>query len=172
MLCRCAVQTLKSCKLLIKSHVPCAHNRWFGQEYSTLANETYTEMKRLEVFSECSSKFVTFDFDASSNDNAVIGEVQRWLARQTGPVLLVLDNVQRQPQLDDVLYDTNMKDRSFVLVTSRRRDLRVSRTLGVLGLYDMPTMGYSDALELFRWHSQDPGTAGVLKTRSLKVTCI
>jgi hypothetical protein len=123
-------------------------------------------MKSMEVFSEDSSKYVTFDIDSASTDNAVIGEVQRWLSRRTGRVLLVLDNVQRQNQLNSILTDRAIHDKSFVLLTSRRRDLRVAESFGV---YDMQTMNDTDALQLLRWHSQGPGSAGVIKTRALKV---
>jgi hypothetical protein len=98
-----------------------------GLGKSTLDNKVYTEMKTMKVFSEDSSKYVTFDLEPQSNDDAVISEVQRWLSCQTGPVLLLLDNVQRQRQLDDILNDTNLEDKSFVLVTSRRRDHSTSR---------------------------------------------
>jgi predicted AAA+ superfamily ATPase len=135
-----------------------------GLGKSTLVNKVYTEMKSMAVFTD--SKYMSFDLDEKSNDNAVIGEVQQWLKKQTGPVLLVLDNVQRQRQLDNILNDANIKQNtgSFVLVTSRRRDL-----VAPSDLYSMPTMKDNDALELFQCHSQGARSSGVLKTRSLKV---
>jgi hypothetical protein len=137
-----------------------------GLGKSTLASKVYTEMKTSGVFSEASSKYVTFDLDEESKDNAVIGEVQRWLARQTGPVLLVLDNAQRQQQVDRIVNDTNITgiDKSFVLVTSRRGDL-----VAPSDQYDMPIMEASDALKLFQWHSQGANSSGVLQTLVLKV---
>jgi hypothetical protein len=135
-----------------------------GLGKSTLVNKVYTEMKSMAVFTN--SKYMSFDLDEKSNDNAFIGEVQRWLQIQTGPVLLVLDNVQRQDQVDRILIDCSINDKSFVLVTSRRQDLEAPSDLY---LYQMPTMDHNDALELFRWHSQRPGTAGVIQTPSLKV---
>jgi cellulose biosynthesis protein BcsQ len=133
-----------------------------GLGKSTLASKVYTEMKEMTVFTD--AKYVTFDLDEQSNDNAVIGEVQRWLESQTGPFLLVLDNVQRQYQRDRILDHPNIIAKSFVLVTSRRRDLIASSDQ-----YDMPIMEDSDALELFRWHSQGVNSSGELKNRSLKV---
>jgi AAA domain len=137
-----------------------------GLGKSTLANQIYTEMKEMEVFSKESSKYVTFDFDSAKKDNDKVGEVQRWLTEQKGPVLLLLDNVQRQHQLESI-YE-NVKDKSFVLITSCKRDLRL---VAPSYLYDMPIMDYSDALNLFQRHLQGPGTAGVSKTRSLQVSC-
>jgi hypothetical protein len=119
-------------------------------------------MKQSDVFSD--SKYLSFDLDVDSNDNAVISEVQQWLKRQTGPVLLVLDNAQRQRQLDCILNDRNMRENSFVLVTSHRRDL-----VAPSDLYVMPTMKDNDALELFRWHSQGASSCGLLKKRFLQV---
>jgi cellulose biosynthesis protein BcsQ len=138
----------------------CAYTGGLGK--STLAYKVYTEMKSMTVFTD--SKYVTFDLDEQSSDNAVILEVQRWLLHPKGPVLLVLDNAQRQQQVDSIINDANIKANSFVLITSRRRDL-----VAPIDLYDMPIMNNSYALELFRWHSQRPGTAGVIKTRVLKV---
>jgi AAA domain len=138
-----------------------------GLGKSTLANQVYTKMKSMEVFSDDSSKYVTFDLDSKSKDNAVVDAVHRWLSYQTGPVLLLLDNVQHQRQLDDILNDTNLEDKSFVLATSRRRDLVAS-----IHLYEMPTMGAADALELFRWYSQGHNSSGVIQTSKLKVCSI
>jgi hypothetical protein len=140
-----------------------------GLGKSTLANKVYTKMKSMGEFSEGSSKYVTFDLYSDSNDNTVIGELHRWLENRTGPILLLLDNVQHQQQLNSILSSKAIVVESFVLITSRKQDLRVSDSFGALGLYGMPTMDYSDALKLFRWHSQGPGTAGVLKMRSLAV---
>jgi hypothetical protein len=137
-----------------------------GLGKSTLANQIYTEMKTMEVFSNDSSKYVTFDLDVDSNDNAVIRAVQQWLKKLRGPVLLVLDNAQRQHQVDSIINDANIKEKSFVLITSRRRDL-----VAPSDLYNMPTMHYNDAVQLFRWHSQGASSVGVIKTRSLKVCC-
>jgi hypothetical protein len=142
----------------------CAHTTG-GLGKSTLANQTYTEMKSMTVFVD--SKYTSFDLDEENTDSAIISEVQRWLERQKGPVLLVLDNAQRQHQVDSILNDANIKDKSFVLITTRRRDL-----VAPLDLYDMPTMTDSDALALFRWHSQGVNSSGVLKTRVLQVCCI
>jgi hypothetical protein len=133
-----------------------------GLGKSTLANKVYTDMKSMTVFGD--SKYVTFDLESESNDNAMIGEVQRWLSRQSGPVLLVLDNAQRQHQVDSIINDANIREKSFVLITSRRRDLVTPSDL-----YSMPSMEDDHALKLFRWHSQRSGTAGVIKTRTLKV---
>jgi cellulose biosynthesis protein BcsQ len=135
-----------------------------GLGKSTLANQVYTEMQKLELFNDGSSRYLAFDLDSDSNDSAVIGELQRWLESQIDPVLLLLDNAQRQYQLDCVLKHPNIIDKSFVLITSRRRDL-----VAPSDLYDMPTMRDNDALELFQWHSQGPDTAGAIKTRALKV---
>jgi hypothetical protein len=133
-----------------------------GWGKSTLATVIYTEMNTMTVFAD--SKHVSFDLDDKSKDKAIIGEVQRWLLRRSAPVLLVLDNVQRQRQVDSIINDANIKAKSFVLITSRRRDLVASTDQ-----YEMPIMDDNDALELFRWHSQRPGTAGVITTRVLKV---
>jgi AAA domain len=130
-----------------------------GLGKSTLVNQVFTEMKSLTVFRD--SKYLSFDLDANSNDDAVIGEVQTWLSSQNGPVLLVLDNAQRQRQLDCILNDTNIKDESFVLLTSSKRGL-----VAASNLYEMPTMKHNDALQLFRWHSQGASSSGVLKNRS------
>jgi hypothetical protein len=162
MQCCRAIQTVKLCKSCLLSFMFVLITGGLGK--STLANNVYTEMKTTGVFSEGSSKYVTFDLDTKSKDNAVIGEVQRWLKNQTGPVLLILDNVQRQRQLDDILNDTNLEDKSFVLVTSRRLDLTAPADL-----YEMPTMDATDALELFRWHSQGSNSSGVIQTSKLKV---
>jgi hypothetical protein len=135
-----------------------------GLGKSTLVNQVFMEMKLTTTFSKDSAKYITFDSESNVSDNAVICEVQRWLARQTGPVLLVSDNVQRQYQLDCILNHPNIIDKSFVLVTSRRRDL-----VAPSDLYDMPPMDSNDALQLFRWHSQGVSSSGVLKNRSLKV---
>jgi hypothetical protein len=118
------------------------------------------------VFDEGSSKYVTFDLESqsTSTDDAIIADVQRWLESRTGPVLLVLDNAQRQQQVNRIINDRNIKDRGFVLVTSRRRDL-----VAPSDLYEMPTMDATDALELFRWHSQGSCSSGVLKTTVLQV---
>jgi hypothetical protein len=132
-----------------------------GLGKSTLAIKAYLEMKEMTVFTD--SKYVTFDLELERNDNAVIGEVQRWLKKQTGPVLLVL--AQRQHQVDSISNDVNSTNKdSLVLITSRRRDL-----VAQSDLYEMLDMADGDALELFRWHSQGAGTAGVIKTHVLKV---
>jgi hypothetical protein len=140
-----------------------------GLGKSTLAYKAYTEMKLMGVFAD--SKCLSFDLNPESDGSAVIGEVQRWLASQQrwlasqqGPVLLLLDDVQHQRQLDDILNDTNLDHRSFVLVTSRRRDL-----VAPSDLYEMPAMDSTDALELFRWHSQGASSSGVLNTSVLQV---
>jgi hypothetical protein len=133
-----------------------------GLGKSTLANQVYTKMKTMRVFTD--SKYVTFDLDEGSKDIAEINEVHRWLSCQTGPVLLLLDNAQRQHQVDSIINEANEKDKSFVLITSRRRDL-----VAPADLYDMPTMADTDALELFRWHSQGSNSSGLLRTRVLKV---
>jgi hypothetical protein len=120
------------------------------------------EMK--EVFTD--SKYLSFDLEVESNDDAAIMKVQTWLKRQTGPVLLVL--AQRQHQVDSISNDVNSTNKdSLVLITSRRRDL-----VAPSDLYEMPIMEDNDALELFRWHSQRPGTgtAGVIMP-ALKVCC-
>jgi hypothetical protein len=159
--CCCAIQTVTLCKLPTEFMFVLITG---GLGKSTLANKVYTEMKTTGVFSEGSSKYVTFDLDTRSKDNAVIIEVQRWLENQTGPVLLLLDNVQHQRQLDDILIDTNLKDKSFVLVTSRRQDL-----VAPTDLYDMPILDSSAAIELFRWHSQGPNSSGMLQNSKLQV---
>jgi hypothetical protein len=123
-------------------------------------------MKTMEEFSKGSSKYVTFDIDSRSSDNAVIGEVQKWLSRQTGPVLLVLDNIQHQYQLDSITNSEIIRDKSFVLITSYRQDL-----VAPSDLYDMPTMEDSDALKLFQWHSQGANSSDALSIPSLKVCC-
>jgi hypothetical protein len=119
-------------------------------------------MKTMEVFTN--SKYMSFDLDEKSKDSVVRGEVQGWLKSQTGPVLLVLDNAQRQLQVDSILIDCSISDNSFILVTSRRRDL-----VDPSDLYDMPTMKDDDALELFQWHSQGANSSGLLKNDSLKL---
>jgi hypothetical protein len=135
-----------------------------GLGKSTLVNKVFTEMKTMAVFAD--SKYVTFGFDSESNDNAVISEVQQWLKRQRGPVLLVLDNAQHQRQLDSILNCSDIKGKGFVMITSRKRDL-----VAPSDLYDMPIMKHDDALKLFRWHSQGASSSGVLKTHVLKVRC-
>jgi hypothetical protein len=133
---------------------------------STLANKVYTEMKTMEVFSKGASEYVTFDLDSDSSNSAKIDEIERWLAHQLGPVLLLLDNVQHQHQVDSIMNDSNIKANSFVLVTSRKQGL-----VSPSDRYDMPPMADSDAFKLFRWHSQGPSSDGALKQGSLKV-CI
>jgi hypothetical protein len=136
-----------------------------GLGKSTLANKVYTEMKSMGVFGEDSSKYVAFDLGGSDrNDDAMVDEVHRWLEKQKGPVLLLLDNAQRQHQVDSIVNDTRIIDQSFVLVTSRRQDL-----VPQADLYEMPTMDAADELELFRWHSQGSSSSGVLKTLVLQV---
>jgi hypothetical protein len=135
-----------------------------GLGKSTLINQVFTEMKQSGVFTD--SKFLSFDLELECNDNDKIFEVQRWLLRRTGPVLLVLDNVQRQRQIDSILDCTDIKEKSYILLTSRRRDL-----VAPSDLYEMPTLRDNDAFELFRWHSQGVSSSGVLKKRSLKVCC-
>jgi hypothetical protein len=129
---------------------------------STSASKVYTDMKSMGVFVD--SKCLSFDLDPKSDGSAVIREVQRWLERQAGPVLLLLDNAQRQHRLNHILYATNIVDKSLVLITSRERNL-----VAESDLYDMPTMADNDALELFRWHSQGPNSSELLKTNKLKV---
>jgi hypothetical protein len=146
--------------------VQVTHHTTGGLGKSTLAKAVYTEMKSMDVFSESSSKCMTFDLDSDRNDNTVIGELRRWVSYQTGPVLLVLDNAQRQHQVDSIVNNTHIKDKSFVLATSRKQDL-----VAPSDLYDMPIMAGNDALELFRWHSQGVNSSGVLSTLSLKVCC-
>ena len=122
-------------------------------------------MKELKVFTD--SKYVSFDLELESDDDAAIMKVQTWLKKQTGPVLLVLDNAQRQHQVDSIINDviTTNKE-SLVLITSRNQLL-----VAPSDLYEMALMDYSDALQLFQWHSQGPGSLGVLQTDSLKVWC-
>jgi hypothetical protein len=133
-----------------------------GLGKSTLAYHVYTEMKNTGTFGKGSSMHVTFAFHSESANNAIIDEVRRWLAGQRGPVLLLLDNAHSHHQVDWILGD--IVDTSFVLITSRIRDLVLPSDL-----YDMPIMNYSDALELFRWHSQGAHSSGLLKTSKLKV---
>jgi hypothetical protein len=137
-----------------------------GLGKSTLANMVYTQMKTMEVFSKDSSGYVTFDLDLKGSNNAVITEVQRWLSRRKGPFLLVLDNVQHQHQLDSIINRENIRDKSFVLITSCRRDF-----VAPADLYDMPAMEDSDAVKLFQWHSQGNNSSGLLSIPLLKVRC-
>jgi hypothetical protein len=121
-------------------------------------------MRTMEVFSKGASEYVTFDLDSDSNNSATIDEVERWLSRQKGPVLLLLDNVQHQHQVDSIINYPNIKAKSFVLITSRKHGL-----VAPSDRHDMPPMDSNDALRLFEWHSQGLSRLGVIKTRSLEV---